>query len=144
MTVELITVCAQRSEPLVSLPAAMVTVEAGIAGDRYKNVTLVEAEIIEAFCGEQHLPVDLTCTRRNVVTRGVRLNPLVGKEFQIGTVHLRGVELCDPCRTLGRRLETANLSGPQVVAWFMERGGLRAEVMAGGEFRVGDPLVILE
>lgn len=144
MTVELITVCAQRGEPLVSLPAATVTVEAGIAGDRYQNVTLVEAELIEAFCGEQHLPVDHTCTRRNIITRGVRLNPLVGKEFRIGSVRLRGVELCDPCRPLGRRLETANLSAPQVVAWFMERGGLRAEVVEGGELRVGDPLVILE
>lgn len=144
MTVELITVCARRGEPLVQVTSAAVSVEDGIAGDRYKNVTLVEMETIEAFCQEQHLPLDLTCTRRNVVTRGVRLNGLVGKEFSIGTVRLRGVELCAPCKSLGRRLETASLGVPQVVAWFMERGGLRAEVIAGGQFSVGDPLVLAE
>lgn len=84
MTVELITVSRQRREPQESLSLAHVSVEEGIAGDRYKDVTLVEAEEIEAFCHEQHLPVDFTCTRRNIITRGVRLNPLVGKEFRIG------------------------------------------------------------
>jgi MOSC domain-containing protein YiiM len=144
MTVELINVCARRGDPLESASAAVVTVEDGVAGDRYTDVSLVEAEEIEAFCNEQHLPVDLACTRRNVVTRGVRLNSLVGKEFLVGTVRLRGVELCDPCGSLGRRLATASLSAPQVVERFMGRGGLRAEVIEGGELRVGDSIVELK
>jgi MOSC domain-containing protein YiiM len=74
----------------------------------------------------------------------VRLNSLVGKEFLVGTVRLRGVELCDPCGSLGRRLATASLSAPQVVERFMGRGGLRAEVIEGGELRVGDSIVELK
>lgn len=54
------------------------------------------------------------------------------------------MELCDPCGSLGRRLATANLSAPQVVERFMGRGGLRAEVVEGGELRVGDSLMVID
>jgi hypothetical protein len=82
----------------------------GIEGDRHfgkrkvpgENLTLVEAEELEAFAEERGVPVDLSQSRRNIVTRGVRLNDLVGKEFRLGTALLRGVELCEPCSVMGR------------------------------------------
>src|SRR3954468_9247817 len=84
----------------------------GVPGDRNfgkrtypgQNLTLVEAEEIELFCAAHSRAFDLSLTRRNLVTRGMRLNDLVNREFTIGTVRLRGVELCEPCVLLGRAL----------------------------------------
>ncbi|MCE2658807.1 MAG: hypothetical protein LW854_11270 [Rubrivivax sp.] len=129
----------------------------GIEGDRYfgvadepsVNVTLIEAEAIEDFLRLHQLPYDLSITGRNLVTRGVRLNAWVGREFHVGQVRLRGVELADPCAVLGQAVvqtfSTAaaakGLMPSDVVRHFVQRGGLRAEVLFGGEIRVGDPLL---
>lgn len=112
----------------------------GVVGDRNfgknsypgQNVTLVEAEEIERFCREQGRAVDLSITRRNLVTRGIRLNLLVGQEFIIGTARLKGVELCEPCSILGRLLASDSLSAAAVVKRWLGRGGLRAEIIAAG------------
>jgi MOSC domain-containing protein YiiM len=124
----------------------------GIVGDRHfgrndwpgQNLTLIEAEEIEAFCAATRRTNDLSLSRRNIVTRGIRLNDLVGKRFRIGKCELLGVELCEPCRTLGQRLENAVLSGPEVVRYWLGRGGLRADVLCGGKLCSGDRLVIME
>jgi len=72
--------------------------------------------------------------RRNVVTRGVPLNHLVGREFQIGAVRLRGTRLCEPCAYL------EGLTLPGVLAGLIHRGGLRAEIVTGGTIRVEDAI----
>src|SRR5438093_10901328 len=73
--------------------------------------------------------------RRNVVTRGVALNHLVGEEFLVGGVRLRGIRLCEPCSHL------EGLTRRGVLAGLIHRGGLRAQILIGGEIRVGDPIV---
>ena len=118
----------------------------GIVGDRYfgkmrhpgQNVTLVEAEEIEAFCTQTGRQTDLTLTRRNIVTRGVRLNALVGKEFRIGKVLLRGVELCEPCSKLAGALATPSVLAKEVVDRWAHRAGLRADVLESGVISIGD------
>jgi MOSC domain-containing protein YiiM len=113
----------------------------GIVGDRNfgiskhpgQNLTLVEAEEIERFCAEQARAADLSLTRRNLVTRGVRLNHLVNAEFRIGDVKLRGVELCEPCVVLGSALAGESLAAPAVVKRWVGRGGLRVDVLSDGE-----------
>ncbi|MEH6461171.1 MOSC domain-containing protein [Chitinimonas sp. JJ19] len=117
----------------------------GIVGDRYfgkdtypgQNLTLVEAEVIEQFCAEHARTADLSLTRRNLVTRGVRLNDLVGVEFTIGTVRLRGVELCEPCVLVGNNLSSVSLTPAAVIKYWVHRGGLRADVISGGEIARG-------
>ena len=113
----------------------------GLEGDRYfdhprpapqRELTLVEAEAIEAFRSEFKIDFDLSGTRRNVVTRGVPLNHLVGKEFWIGEVKARGIQLCEPCATLQR------LSHPKVLPGLIHRGGLRAQILTEGMIRVGE------
>ena len=113
----------------------------GLEGDRYfdhhqkrvdREITLVEAEAIEAFRTEFKVEFDLSGTRRNVVTRGVPLNHLVGKEFWIGEVKARGIKLCEPCATLQR------LSHPKVLPGLVHRGGLRAQILTAGTIRVGE------
>jgi len=118
---------------------------AGIEGDRYfdrheepgQNITLVEAEEVERFNEEHGRPNDLSVTGRNLVTRGVRLNALVGKEFKVGAVLLRGVELCEPCLGLGQALATTQVAPAQVVRFLVHRAGLRADVLSTGEVVVG-------
>jgi MOSC domain-containing protein YiiM len=119
----------------------------GLEGDRYFNkqgsftkpgpereLTLIEAESIEAFRKEFQLEYDLGASRRNVVTRGVPLNHLVGKEFWIGDVKARGIKLCEPCSTLQR------LSHPKVLPGLVHRGGLRAQILSEGIIRIGQTI----
>ena len=82
----------------------------GLEGDRYFNgtghwskhpgvsreVTLIEIETIEALAREKNIAIAPGAARRNAVTRGVPLNHLVGREFQIGAVRLRGTRRANP------------------------------------------------
>jgi MOSC domain-containing protein YiiM len=119
----------------------------GLEGDRYatktgsfsakdkpgRQITLVEAEAIEALERELGLTLASGETRRNLITRGVALNHLVGRDFTVGGTRLRGHELCEPCGDLAR------MTGkPQILPGLVHRGGLRAEILEGGVIRVGD------
>ena len=141
MCIEKIYICPVRGAAQIECERIAVEVGKGVQGDRYigqstypgQNLTLVEAEEIELFCAQHGLVPDLSLTRRNLVTRGVRLNALVGCEFSIGEVRLRGVELCEPCASLGQRLSSASLTPAEVVKYWLGRGGLRVDVLSGGE-----------
>jgi MOSC domain len=117
----------------------------GIVGDRYfdgtgtfsasekhgQQLTLIEAEVLDALRADG---LDLTPVgaRRNVVTRGIDLNALVGREFQIGAARCIGRRLCEPCSHLQR------LTGAALLRAMVHRGGLRADILASGEVRLGD------
>jgi MOSC domain-containing protein YiiM len=124
---------------------------AGIEGDRYfgchdepgQNVTLVEAEEIEVFIREQGRPHDLSITKRNFITRGVRLNELVGREFMVGEVRMRGVELYEPCGSLGKSLASADLSATDAVRRLVHKAGLRADVLTSGVVTRGAKITLL-
>lgn len=120
----------------------------GLEGDRYaegtgtfsrspgagRQVTLIESEAVEAAGREYGVKVAPGDCRRNIVTAGVPLNHLVGREFAVGEVLLRGVRLCEPCGHMER------LSEPGIREALVRRGGLRAEIVRGGTIRVGDPV----
>jgi len=145
VSIERIFIRPPGGEPTVERKSVRVVAGAGIEGDRYfgahdepgQNVTFVEAEEIEAFAEDHRRPVDLSATGRNVVTRGVRLNELVGREFIVGSVRFRGVEHCEPCQTLGEALASSALSPAVVVKHWVHRCGLRADALTGGELSVG-------
>lgn len=147
MTVERIFTRPPSGGMQVEHQQAAVVAGAGIEGDRYfdhhdepgQNITLVEAEEIELFLNEHKRAHDLSITGRNLVTRGVRLNDLVGRDFSIGTVRLRGVELCEPCLGLGTALQSEELSAAQVVRRWVRRAGLRADVLSSGTIVRGAP-----
>jgi MOSC domain-containing protein YiiM len=141
-TVESIFLATARGEPRTPVECATAVAGQGLLGDRYLGapptrfaavceVTLVEAEAVEGVraTGRDFSGAD---TRRNIVTRGVDLNALVGQVFRIGNVVLRGVERCDPCI----RLQRFTYRG--VMRDLADRGGLRATILEGGEIRVGD------
>lgn len=149
--IELIYISNARHGVGIAQPAVALEAGQGIVGDRYfgkndypgQNLTLVEAEEIEAFCTTHGRQIDLSLTRRNLVTRGIRLNDLVGKDFRLGGALLHGVELCEPCSSLGKRLAGGTLTPAAVVKHWVGRGGLRAEVLDSGRVELGDRLEII-
>jgi len=149
VTVVAIHVAPQRGGACVPLERGTLAPGRGIEGDHHhaqpsgvpaSEVTFIEAETVEAFNAATGLGVDAAETRRNVLTRGVELNPLVGQRFAVGTAVLEGLEPCDPCATLGMRLATPAVSSAEVVRALAGRGGLRARVVEGGVIAPGDDI----
>jgi MOSC domain-containing protein YiiM len=97
------------------------------------ELTLIEAEAIEALKRDYNVDLALGETRRNPVTR-IAPNHLVGQDFQIGEVKAHGIRLCEPCDHLQR------LAGREVIRGLRHRGGLRAQILTRGAIRVGDPV----
>ena len=91
-------------------------------------LTLIEAEVCESF----DPPLEGSEHRRNVVTRGIDLNALVGHEFSVGGVRCRGMRLCEPCTVVDR------YASRPVLRALVHRGVLRADILDGGALRVGD------
>ena len=140
----------KAGEPMQSLAEVLAAPGRGLAGDRYylkqgsysdtpgggRELTLIESEALDNLEAEKGIQLDPSASRRNIVTRGVRLNDLVGKEFRIGAVRLRGVRLCDPCSYL------EGMTQPGVLAGLVNRGGLRAEILSEEVIRVGDEVAV--
>ena len=138
-------VAPKAEAPLVAVDSVVAIAGRGLDGDRYAagrgtfsgpgrgyQLTLVEAETLD------ELNVSWERARRNVVTRGVSLNPLVGRRFRIGEVECIGRRLCEPCAHLEK------VSGAGLLRPLVHRGGLRADILAGGTIELGDELVPLE
>ncbi len=148
MVVERIFVSEVAKGRLIERDSVVAVAGLGIVGDRYfgcddspgRNITLIEAEEIESFLGGFGRPPGLSISRRNLVTRGVRLNRLVGREFMVGDVRLRGAELCEPCRILGAALAGPTLPAEEAVKRFLHRAGLRADVLSNGTIARGDAI----
>jgi len=142
--VEAIYVAERHGAPQQAVTEASLTAAAGLEGDRFAGrravVTLIEAEAIERFRQQTGLAVGDGEIGRNLVTRGVALNPLVGKRFQIGEVCLEGMELCEPCATLGARLATAKVPAAEIVRAFVASAGIRAYVRSDGAIAPGAPV----
>jgi MOSC domain-containing protein YiiM len=107
----------------------------GLEGDCHDDLTLIAAEALEGLREDTGIELAGHDTRRNVLTRGIDLNALVGQRFKVGSVEAVGVELAEPCTKLRR------LTGePGVLRGLVHRGGLRADVVAGGEIAIGDEI----
>ena len=130
-----------KGQPLQTVAEAELVAGQGLRGDRYFGapgvVSLIESEAIATFNADHGTEVAAAATRRCLVTEGIRLNPLVGKTFWLGSIELKGMELCDPCAQLGQDLATEGVSPAQVVRGFAESGGLRAYVLSSGVVKPG-------
>jgi MOSC domain-containing protein YiiM len=144
-TVESIHIAGAAQAPSQSVDQATAIPGAGLKGDRYAlklgtfykpqpdyELTLIEAEAVEALRRDYQVELAAGDARRNIVTRNVPLNHLVGKEFAIGDVWIRGIRLCEPCDHLQK------VTGRPVIKGLLHRGGLRAQILTSGTIRVGD------
>ena len=113
----------------------------GLEGNRYfydadappgRALTLIAAEALEEGHAESGIELGAAESRRNVLTRGIDLNALVGVRFRVGDVECMGVELCEPCTTLQK------LTRPGVIKAYVHRAGLNADILTDGEIAVGD------
>jgi hypothetical protein len=142
-TIEAIWVAPDAQAPPRPLETVTVVAGRGLRGDRYLDgtgsfasgppgsaLTLIDAGVCESFSP----PLAAGEHRRNVVTRGIDLNALVGREFTLGAVSCRGMRLCEPCSVLQRSAERPLLRP------LVHRGGLRADILADGTISVGDPV----
>ena len=146
--VEAIFIAPEARAPMVSVPEARAVADRGLEGDRYfegigsfsatpgsgRHVTLIESEAVEAARRDSGIELELGGPRRNIVTAGVPLNHLVGRDFLVGEVRLRGTRLCEPCAHMSRL--AGNRRG--TIRALIHRGGLRAEIVIPGVIKVGD------
>ena len=98
-----------------------------------RQVTLIEIENINHFNNISDTNIPPVDFRRNIITENVRLNELVGKEFFVGNIKLKGHDLCRPCKYLQDKLKQNNF-----VKEFLHKGGLRCEILTTGKINVGD------
>jgi MOSC domain-containing protein YiiM len=145
-----ILISAAPSLPMEALESVRAVPGKGLEGDRYFSgigtfsrhpqrpdgeITLIEKEKLDAFAASSGLAFTAHEARRNVVTEGVDLNSLVGKQFLLGEVLIQGLRLCEPCDHL------AKTTFPEIMNGLVHQGGLRAQILSEGVIRVGDALV---
>jgi MOSC domain-containing protein YiiM len=130
---------AKRLQPMKQVEEIRAIAGQGLEGDRYgntgvptKQITLIESEALEAAARDYGFEIQPNESRRNLLTHSIALNHLVGREFKVGEVRLRGLKLCEPCTHL------EGLTGKQMIKALRHRGGLRAEILEGGTIRSGD------
>ena len=148
-TVTGLAIASAAEAPMRVVTTARALSGRGLDGDRYAvgegtfspragsrpgyDLTLIGGEVLDDLAAGGH-PISFEASRRNVLTRGIDVNALVGRTFRIGDVLCAGRRLCEPCSHLER------ISGPGVLRPLVNRGGLRVDVLDAGEIRVGDEI----
>jgi len=118
----------------------------GIVGDRHFNdfndpycqLSLIESENIDYYNLKYGLNISYLDFRRNIVTKGIKLNTLIGKKISIGKVLAEGIDLCRPCRHLSEILNQEN-----IIKEFLRKGGLRCQILSSSHIYVGDKIKIM-
>ena len=135
-----------NNQPIKEVNSIEVIANKGIVGDRhfhefndpYNQLSLIESENIVEYNLRFNLNISYIDFRRNIVTKGIQLNDLIGKKLKIGNVELEGIELCRPCRHLTEMLNQKN-----ILKEFMRKGGLRCQILSSSNINIGDKIEIL-
>ncbi|HUQ77992.1 MAG TPA: MOSC domain-containing protein [Patescibacteria group bacterium] len=150
--IEAIHLAALAGGPMESVARVRAIAGIGLEGDRYatasghysadakddRQVTLIGAEEIDGLAHGNGIVLGPGDTRRNITTRGIQLNDLVGRRFRIGSVECQATRLCEPCQYL------ADLLAKPVLAPLVHRAGLRAIILSGGEIALGDEVIAID
>lgn len=142
-----------EGQPMRALDRANAIAGVGLEGDRYaldtghyspnpradggRQITLIEEEAVEAAAEATGLEFTPLESRRNLATRGVELNDLIGQRFRVGETVIDGLDFCHPCKYL------ESVTDKPVMRPLVNRGGLRAKIVEGGAIAVGDELHVL-
>ena len=136
-----------NNQQINEVDSIQVLANKGVVGDRhfnefndpYNQLSLIESENIDFYNLKYGLNIPYLNFRRNIVTKGVKLNDLVGKKFLVGNVKLEGIDLCRPCRYLAETLNQDN-----IIKEFLRSGGLRCQILSSSSLKVGDEIKIDE
>ena len=134
----------QKIEEVLSID---VLANKGIVGDRhfneyndpYNQLSLIESENIDYYNKKYNLKISYINFRRNIITKGIKLNDLIDKKILIGDTQIEGIDLCRPCRHLQETLNQDN-----IIKEFLRRGGLRCRVLNSSSIKVGDLIKVLK
>ena len=117
----------------------------GIVSDRYfhefnsdrEQITLIESENIDYYNKTFNTNFNYLQFRRNIITKGIELNPLLGKNIFVGAIELKVNDFCRPCKDLQIRLDQTN-----IIKEFLRKGGLRCEILTSGNIKIGDKIKV--
>ena len=134
----------QKIEEVLSID---VLANKGIVGDRhfneyndpYNQLSLIESENIDYYNKKYNLKISYINFRRNIITKGIKLNDLIDKKILIGDTQIEGIDLCRPCRHLEETLNQDN-----IIKEFLRRGGLRCRILNSSSIKVGDLIKVLK
>ena len=140
-----IAICKNFRGKMITVSNVDAVAEKGLVSDRHfkKNndkkcqITLIEIENIDYYNQTFGTSIAHIDFRRNIITEGIRLNELVGKKFNIGKVKVKAHDLCRPCKSL-----QDNLGQENIIKEFLQKGGLRCEILTGGKIFVGDNIKV--
>ena len=140
-------ITADKNQPIKEVNSIEVLANKGIVGDRhfhnfndpYNQLSLIESENIDEYNIKFGLDIPYINFRRNVVTKGIQLNDLIGKKLKVGNVELVGIELCRPCRHLTEMVNQKN-----ILKEFMRKGGLRCQILSSSKISIGDKINLLD
>ena len=140
-------ITANNNQAIKEVNSIEVLSNKGIVGDRhfqefndpYNQLSLIESENIDDYNIRFGLSIPYIDFRRNIITKGIKLNDLVGKKFKVGSVELEAVDLCRPCRHLTEMLNQEN-----VLKEFLRKGGLRCQILSSSKINSGDKIEILD
>ena len=135
------------NKEIVEVSSIEVLANKGVVGDRhfdeyndpYNQLTLIESENIDYYNTKYGLDIPYKDFRRNVVTKGIQLNDLIGKKIKIGKVEVEGIDLCRPCRHL-----TEVLNQDNILKEFLRRGGLRCQILTSSQININDDIKVLD
>ena len=136
-----------NNKKIIEVSSIEVKADKGIVGDRhfsdfndpYCQLSLIESENIDYYNTKYGLNIPHIDFRRNIVTKKIELNNLIGKKFLIGEVEVEGVDLCRPCKHLTQMLNQEN-----ILKEFLRRGGIRCRILTSSKISVGDKIKILK
>ena len=118
----------------------------GVVGDRhfkdyndpFNQLSIIESENIDEYNFKNELSIPYLNFRRNIVTKGIRLNDLVEKRIKIGSVNIEVIDLCRPCRHLSEKLVRND-----IIKEFLRKGGIRCQIINDGKISLGDQIKII-
>ena len=134
-----------NNKKTTEIDSVEVIADKGIVGDRhfreyndpYSQLSLIESENIDYYNIKYNLNIPYVEFRRNIVTKGIKLNDLIGKRFLVGGAELEGIDLCRPCRHLSELLNQDN-----IIKEFLRKGGLRCQILSSSRIKVGDEIKV--
>ena len=148
-----IQIASVNNEPPSAVQSAELIADKGVVGDSHfgadcsqtmRQLTLIEQAQVDYVNAMLNLGASVRATKRNIVTEGIALNELVGRRFCIGEAVAEGVELCEPCASLGKDLSSESIPAAEIVRAFIGRGGLRARIVNSGIVKVGDAIALIK
>ena len=133
----------KNNQKIEEIEAIEVLEGKGIVGDRHfrenndarKQITLIESENIDDYNKKFNLNIPYLDFLRNIITKNIELNSLIGKKLTIGKTELEGIDLCRPCKNLQETLGHDN-----IIKEFLHKGGLRCKIVVSGKIKLGDQI----